>query len=171
MVNRVNSRELVGKSAVIPDGLEPCVYESKNIRLRLINQLADSKYVAFWILFAGQKYFNRNAQQTVGMASINQEQLGSILIPYSSLLEQQIIVQEIERHFSVAEASGRVIFSCLELTERLRQSALKEAFEGRLVPQDPGDEPAERLLLRIRNENNEQKSKVYGQLELSRYVK
>lgn len=171
LVNRVNSRELVGKSAVISDGLEPCVYESKNIRLRLINQLADSKYVAFWILFAGQKYFNRNAQQTVGMASINQEQLGSILIPFSSLLEQQLIVQEIERHFSVADASDKVIFSCLKLTERLRQSALKEAFEGRLVPQDPVDEPAERLLLRIKNENNEQKSKVDGQLELSHYVK
>src|SRR5687768_9318645 len=35
LVNRVNSRELVGKAAVIPDGLEVCVFESKNIRLRL----------------------------------------------------------------------------------------------------------------------------------------
>ncbi len=171
LVNRVNSRELVGKSAVIPESLEPCVYESKNIRLRLINQLADSKYVAFWILYYGQKYFNRNAQQTVGMASINQEQLGSMLIPFCSLLEQQLVVQEIERHFSVADASENAVFSCLKLTERLRQSVLKKAFEGELVPQNPNDEPAERLLLRIKNEHSGNKSKVNGQLELSRYVK
>src|SRR6266508_2995260 len=35
LVNRVNSRELVGKTAVIPRGLEPSVFESKNIRLRV----------------------------------------------------------------------------------------------------------------------------------------
>jgi len=35
LVNRVNSRELVGKAAVTPEGLEPVVFESKNIRLRL----------------------------------------------------------------------------------------------------------------------------------------
>ncbi|GAH17222.1 unnamed protein product, partial [marine sediment metagenome] len=38
IVNRVNSRELVGKAAVIPVGLETCVYESKNIRLRLYGE-------------------------------------------------------------------------------------------------------------------------------------
>jgi type I restriction enzyme S subunit len=169
LVNRVNSRELVGKSAVIPGGLEPCVYESKNIRLRLINQIADSKYVAFWILYYGQKYFNRNAQQTVGMASINQEQLGSMLIPFCSLLEQQLIVQEVERHFSVADAAENAIFSGLKLAERLRQSILKKAFEGGLVSQDPSDEPAETLLRQIR----EQKSHVNknNAIGLINYVK
>ena len=171
LVNRVNSRELVGKSAVISEGLEPCVYESKNIRLRLVNEMSDSKYVAFWILYYGQKYFNRNAQQTVGMASINQEQLGSMPIPFCSLLEQKLIVREIERQFSVADASDNTIFFCLKLAERLRQSVLKKAFEGRLVPQDPSDELAEKLLLRIENERNANKLKAKDQLELSRYVK
>jgi type I restriction enzyme S subunit len=36
--------------------------------------------------------------------------------------------------------------------ESLRQSILKKAFEGRLVPQDPNDEPAEKLLERIKRE-------------------
>jgi len=36
--------------------------------------------------------------------------------------------------------------------ERLRQSILKKAFEGKLVPQDPNDEPAEILLDLIREE-------------------
>ena len=40
----------------------------------------------------------------------------------------------------------------LKRSARLRQGILKRAFEGRLVPQDPTDEPAEKLLERIRRE-------------------
>ena len=38
--------------------------------------------------------------------------------------------------------------------DHLRQSILKQAFEGKLVPQDPNDEPAEKLLARIRAERS-----------------
>jgi len=166
----VNSSELVGKSAVIPEGLEPCVYESKNIRLRLKNTLASSKYVNYWLLFFGQKYFNRNAQQVVGMASINQTQLGSLPLPFCSPLEQQQIIQEIDNHFSIADTSEKILQPTIQRIESLRQSILKEAFHGRLVPQNPADEPAERLLERIKAERLRNKSKN-NQLELSKYVK
>ncbi|MCU0776476.1 MAG: hypothetical protein MUF86_02280 [Akkermansiaceae bacterium] len=43
LVNRVNSRELVGKTAPIPDALGPCVFESKNIRVRLDRHRVDPK--------------------------------------------------------------------------------------------------------------------------------
>ncbi len=47
LVNRVNSRELVGKAAVIPNGLETCVFESKNIRVRLNIEQAEPRFVNF----------------------------------------------------------------------------------------------------------------------------
>ena len=170
LVNRVNSRELVGKSAVIPEGLEACVYESKNIRLRLNKNLVYSKYANYWFLYFGQKYFNRNAQQVVGMASINQVQLGSMPLPFCFLPEQQQIIQKIDNYFSIAEAAEKAIQPSLVLIEKLRQSILKEAFEGRLVSQDLKDEPAERLLERIKAERLTNKSKN-NQEELSQYVK
>ena len=46
----------------------------------------------------------------------------------------------------------KVTEQSLKQSERLRQSILKKAFEGRLVPQDPSDEPAEKLLERIKRE-------------------
>ena len=75
LVNRVNSRELVGKSVAIPTGLERCVFESKNIRVRVRRDLVSPEFVNYRLLSAGSRYFTQNAQQVVGMASINQPQV------------------------------------------------------------------------------------------------
>lgn len=46
----------------------------------------------------------------------------------------------------------KIVDQSLKQTEKLRQSILKRPFEGKLVPQDPNDEPAEKLLERIRQQ-------------------
>lgn len=160
LVNRVNSRELVGKSAPIPLGLETCVYESKNIRLRLIRKYLNSIFVGFWFQIYSQQYFNLNAQQTVGMASINQEQLGSMPIPIIPLIEQNKIVEEIEQRFSIADEMEKTINENLNKSEKLKLSSLKKAFEGKLVPQDPTDEPACVLLERIKKDKEKQEKRL-----------
>jgi type I restriction enzyme S subunit len=57
------------------------------------------------------------------------------------------------------EAMEAGITTELQRSEFLRQSILKRAFSGQLVPQDPNDEPASRLLERIRAEKVAQASK------------
>lgn len=136
LVNRVNSRELVGKSAIIPRNFEKCVYESKNIRLRL-KQSLNGEYANYWLLYYANTYFNQNAQQTVGMASINQQQLSSIPIPIPPSVAMQInTVKEINARFSIVENTEKIIEQSLQQIEILRQSILKAAFEGKLVPQE-----------------------------------
>ena len=80
------------------------------------------------------------------------EDIKKIKINLPTLDEQKQIVKEIEKRFEVAAEVERVITENLEKAEQLKQSILKKAFEGRLVPQDPTDQPASELLAKIQAE-------------------
>jgi len=66
--------------------------------------------------------------------------------------QRQLVVAEIEKRLSVCDKLEDSIALGLQQAEVLRQSILKKAFEGKLVPQNPDDEPAGMLLERIRSE-------------------
>lgn len=70
-------------------------------------------------------------------------------------------MEEIEKMFEKADKMLEVIEKSLKFAEQLKQSVLKRAFEGKLVPQDPNDEPASVLLERIKSEK-QQNEKAKG---------
>lgn len=82
--------------------------------------------------------------------------LNKIQFPVCSLEEQLEIVRTLEAKFSEIQALENELDSQLAKSETLRQSILKKAFSGQLVPQDPNDEPASALLARIQAEKNAQ---------------
>jgi type I restriction enzyme S subunit len=133
LINRVNSRELVGKSALITEKIEPCIYESKNIRLRMYNEEINSQYVVYWLQVNAQKFFNLNAQQTVGMASINQDQIASMSIPLPPLAEQHEIVRRVGMLFKRADAIEREVEAASRRCDAMTQAILAKAFKGDLV--------------------------------------
>lgn len=72
----------------------------------------------------------------------NGDVLNSI-IELPSLSEQKAIVKKIENAFAFADKAQAAITGALEQAKQLKQSILKRAFEGKLVPQDPNDKPVD----------------------------
>ena len=94
----------------------------------------------------------RSKQYGATKKGLGLEDLKSLEVSVPPLGEQEQIVAEVEQRFSVADEMEKAVEQSLKRAERLRQSILKRAFEGKLAPQDPSDEPASVLLERIKAE-------------------
>jgi type I restriction enzyme, S subunit len=79
-----------------------------------------------------------------------QREIKTILLPLPPIEELGQIFAEVERRLSIVDEIETEVTASLKRAARLRQGILRQAFEGRLVPQDPSDEPAEKLVERIR---------------------
>lgn len=94
----------------------------------------------------------RKSKATAGQFNLTLEICRETLIPFCSQKEQKEIELLIEAKLSEVDQLDQTITTALQQAEALRQSILKKAFSGQLVPQDPNDEPASVLLERINTE-------------------
>ena len=149
-------RDKLGRGWVWKGEVEECIHQNHVFRARLLPGGVMPEIVSWWGNSFGQDFFSRFGKQTTNLASINLAVLSQFPIPIPPLAEQRRIVAEVERRLSVARQAEAAVEASLARAERLRQSILKQAFSGRLVPQDPNDEPASALLERIRAERETQ---------------
>lgn len=149
LFNRTNSAELVGKTAVYHGSPKPCSFASYLIRLRLMKNYSP-EFLAYYInSIYGRNWIKEVVSQQVGQANVNGTKLQSLTVPVPPVVEQRRIVEEIDRRLSIIEGLETVVQTNLKKADRLRQSILKQAFEGKLVPQDCNDEPVIELLTKI----------------------
>lgn len=113
----------------------------------------DASYVYY---FVSSEQFRRNAQHNmtgaVGQRRVPASYLANQSIPVPPVGEQARIVDLLDGLFFELDQNEKEIDAVLNRVETLRQSILKKAFSGQLVPQDPNDEPASVLLERIKAE-------------------
>ena len=157
LFNRTNSAELVGKTGIFR-GQRKAIFAGYIILLRPL--YIDSEYLNFVL---GSNYARSYCKEvkTIGVqqCNINAEKISSFIVPLPPLAEQRRIVAKIEELLPKVEEYGKAQEKLNklneELPERLKKSVLQEAIEGRLVPQDPNDEPASALLAKIREEKKQ----------------
>lgn len=80
---------------------------------------------------------------------MNKTIVEGIQFPLPSLVEQEVIVETVEDQLSVIDHLEADLDTKLKSAQSLRQAILRHAFTGQLVPQDPNDEPASKLLERV----------------------
>lgn len=143
----------VGKSFLINDTIPESVFASYLIRISLPKTVNEKFLYSF---FQSIYYWQQitEGQVGIGQPNVNGTKLSELIFPLSSKEEQHQIVQEIESRLSVCDKLEESIKDSLQKAEALRQSILKKAFAGKLAPQDPNDEPAEKLLERIKAEKS-----------------
>jgi type I restriction enzyme S subunit len=115
----------------------------------------------YWFLVAeaaGRRQLSKFAYGA-GKPGLNLDNIRSVEINIPSLEEQLIIVANIKEQLSIEENLSQSLEEQIQRSELMRQSILKKAFSGQLVPQDPNDEPASKLLARIQAEREATKTK------------
>lgn len=106
-----------------------------------------------------QDQIQSNAVATT-LPILNKSKFEKLVFAICSQEEQNFIVDDIESKFSNIEKMQETIIQNLEVSNTLKQSLLQKAFEGKLVEQDPADEPASALLERIKKELEDSKKQT-----------
>ena len=147
LFNRTNSSEWVGRTAIYK-GERPAIYAGYIIRLRTIFVNAD------YINFVMNSQYHRNwcndvKTDAVNQSNINAQKLSIFRVPLPPIEEQKRIVKEIKRWLSLIKIIKNGKENLQESIKQIKSKVLDLAIHGKLVPQDPNEEPASELLKRI----------------------
>ena len=137
----------VGKPAIWDGEIENCCFQNTLLRIRTAE--IDIKYL-YWYCFASAASGRfGDAGRGVNIRHLGKRGLSQFSIPIAPSEEQGEIVVRLDQQFEQTKRLEQTAQVVLDRVAALRRAVLSEAFSGRLVSQDPDDEPASALLERI----------------------
>ena len=150
----IGRRGEMGRCAVVTVAESGWLCGTGSLFVRLLPSM--NPYFYSWVM-SSQRVKDFLAASSIGttMQNLNEGILHRVPVPVCSRLEQDEVLRQIERQYSMLDRIESGIDSWIAKSVILRQSILKQAFSGQLVPQDPNDEPASVLLDRIKAERKQ----------------
>ena len=143
----------VGRAGIVGQEADGCLFNYHLMRLRIDEDtLLPQFYIAYVRGSSQVSHYVKEVNHGATRDGINTIQLLEMPVSVPPLCEQYRIVAEVESRLSIIQQAETTVEVNLKRVGLLRQSILKQAFCGQLVPQDPEDEPASALLERIREE-------------------
>ena len=143
------SRSEIGRCVMWLGEVPDCVHQNHIIRVRPFDGLISNYLDIFLNSPTGQSAIQHVASSTSGLYTLSIGKIKRLPLVLPSLIEEEAIVEAVEVQLSIIDRLEADLAAKLKSVQGLRQSILKQAFTGKLVPQNPNDEPASELLKRI----------------------
>lgn len=150
LFNEGGDRDKLGRGWVWRDEVKTCIHQNHVFRMRPYLPELQSELVSHHGNTFGKLWFQTAGKQTTNLASINLTLLRSFPVPVAPADEQAEIVEQVRTQLEGLDRQVAATEFALRQADAQRQSILRAAFAGQLVPQDATDEPASALLERIR---------------------
>ncbi|MDD4929593.1 MAG: restriction endonuclease subunit S [Gallionella sp.] len=152
ILSRANTIDLVGACVIARKVTKKIMLSDKTLRIRF-----DGFSQEYFLQYLGSRIGRKQIMllstgNQESMRNIGQERIRSITVPICSVVEADAVIESLAARLSEVDQLELTITTSLQQSEALRQSILKKAFSGQLVPQDPHDESASALLARIKAE-------------------
>lgn len=146
----------LGRANIWSRDCENYIADSHVCLIRCKQQISPKYFLYLIRSRIGQEIIESATTGSTNQIELSKTKLGIGELPLPPLGEQRRIVAKIESTFKSIEAIEKAVESAESLLTKYRESLLNKAFRGELVPQDPRDEPASKLLERIRDERVKQ---------------
>ena len=144
------SKDQIGRMALWRGEIPGAVHQNHLIKVRLIEK-GMVEFLLWWFQSPdGRQMIEMVASSSSGLHTLSISKIESFAVPLPSLDEAQEITSQVREALLRIEQLNIYTEAELRRSAALRRSILKDAFVGRLVPQDPTEEPATELIARIR---------------------
>jgi type I restriction enzyme S subunit len=144
-------RDKLGRGWVWAGEIAECIHQNHIFRARLFVNDLFPELLSYSGNSYGQEWFRQNGKQSVNLASISLGVLRQFPVPVIPVDEQDAVVEAVNEKLSQIDAMEVEVVRGLARATRLQQAIFNAAFAGELLPQDPNEEPASKLLERIRS--------------------
>jgi type I restriction enzyme S subunit len=158
LLNEGGDRDKLGRGWVWEGQIDRCIHQNHVFRARLTDDGFNPYFVSRHANTWGRSWFEQHGKQTTNLASISLTTLRQLPVPVLPRARQDEMVARLSEIDSVTARLSGALRDGDRRAKALRRSILAAAFSGRLVPQDPADEPASVLLKRIRAETASSKA-------------
>ena len=149
LLNEGGDRDKIGRGWVWDGTVPDMIHQNHVFRVRLHNGCFNPFFVSHYANEMGRRFFIDEGKQTTNLASISLSKISMLPVPIPPTAEATEILRRVSDALAASADTLAVLDAEAADAARLKQSILKAAFEGRLVPQDPADEAASALLARL----------------------
>lgn len=160
LMNEGGDRDKLGRGWIWEGQISDCIHQNHVFRIRLKDASFPPKFVSHYANEKGQRYFFDQGTQTTNLASVSKRKIAALPVPVPPKDEAVEIARRIETAFAWLNRVSEEHAAGSRRLPLLDASILQAAFRGELIPQNPHDEPASRLLEKIEAEKETKPAKM-----------